>query len=99
VQAASKAAMEAFENKEFDAVEVVYSEFKNAATQRFVAEQFLPIPKVPKAAGGKKSDFIFEPAKEELIAELMPKILNTQLYKAVLRWQCQRTWCAYDCDG
>lgn len=84
VQAASKAAMQAFENKEFDAVELVYSEFKNAATQRFTAEPFLPIPKVPKAAGAKKSDFIFEPAKEQLIAELMPKILNTQLYKAVL---------------
>ncbi len=84
VQAAAKAAMKAFENKEFDAVEIVYSEFKNAATQRFVAEAFLPIPKTPKKAGAKKSDFIFEPAKEELIAELMPKILNTQLYKAVL---------------
>lgn len=84
VQAAAKAAMKAFENKEFDAVEIVYSEFKNAATQRFVAEPFLPIPKTPKKAGAKKSDFIFEPAKEELIAELMPKILNTQLYKAVL---------------
>lgn len=84
VQAAAKAAMKAFENKEFDAVEIVYSEFRNAATQRFVAEAFLPIPKTPKKAGAKKSDFIFEPAKEELIAELMPKILNTQLYKAVL---------------
>jgi F-type H+-transporting ATPase subunit gamma len=84
VQAAAKAAMKAFENKEFDAVEIVYSEFKNAATQRFVADPFLPIPKTPKKAGAKKSDFIFEPAKEELIAELMPKILNTQLYKAVL---------------
>jgi F-type H+-transporting ATPase subunit gamma len=84
VQAAAQAAMKAFENKEFDAVEIVYSEFRNAATQRFAAEQFLPIPKVPAKAGGKKSDFIFEPAKEELIAELMPKILNTQLYKAVL---------------
>lgn len=84
VQAAAQAAMKAFENKEFDAVEIVYSEFKNAATQRFVAEAFLPIPKAPKQSGAKKSDFIFEPAKEELIAELMPKILNTQLYKAVL---------------
>ena len=84
VQAAAQAAMKAFENKEFDAVELIYSEFKNAATQRFTAEPFLPIPKVAQKAGGKKSDFIFEPAKEELIAELMPKILNTQLYKAVL---------------
>lgn len=84
VQAAAQAAMKAFENKEFDAVEIVYSEFKNAATQAFTAEQFLPIPKVAKAYNQKKSDFIFEPAKEQLIAELMPKILNTQLFKAVL---------------
>ncbi|MGI8950403.1 MAG: ATP synthase F1 subunit gamma [Chitinophagaceae bacterium] len=84
VQTAAQAAMKAFENKEVDAVEIVYSEFKNAATQRFASEQFLPIPKVQKKAGVKKVDFIFEPAKEILIAELMPKILNTQLYKAVL---------------
>jgi F-type H+-transporting ATPase subunit gamma len=84
VQSAAQAAMKAFENKEFDAIELVYSEFKNAATQRFAAEQFLPIPKVEKKAGAKKADFIFEPAKEQLVAELMPKILNTQLYKAVL---------------
>lgn len=84
VQAVSKAAVEAFANREFDAVELVYSEFKNAATQKYVVEQFLPIPKVQKKAGAKKADFIFEPNMEELIAELMPKILNTQLYKAVL---------------
>ncbi len=84
VQTCAQAAVKAFENKEFDAVDIVYSEFKNAATQRFVAEQFLPIPKIENKAGVKKSDFIFEPDKDELIAELMPKILNTQLYKAVL---------------
>ena len=84
VQACAQAAVKAFVNKEFDAVEIVYSEFRNAATQRFVVERFLPIPKVEKKAGAANSDFIFEPAKEELIAELMPKILNTQLYKAVL---------------
>ena len=75
---------EAFQNKEFDAVEVVYSEFKNAATQRFVVERFLPIPKAQKQRSNVKADFIFDPNKEELIAELMPKILNTQLFKAVL---------------
>lgn len=84
VQAAAQAAMKAFESKEFDAVEIIYSEFKNAATQQYKAEQFLPIPKVTNSTSSKKSDFIFEPAKEELIAELMPKILNTQLFKAVL---------------
>ena len=84
VQAAAQAAITAFENKEFDAVDIIYSEFKNAATQRLHSEQFLPIPKVAKKEGAKKADFIFEPDKDILIAELMPKILNTQLYKAVL---------------
>jgi F-type H+-transporting ATPase subunit gamma len=74
----------------FGAVQIcaqaVYSEFKNAATQVYIAEPFLPIPKnkAEKGSQSKKSDFIFEPEKDQLIAELMPKILNTQLYKAVL---------------
>jgi F-type H+-transporting ATPase subunit gamma len=84
VQAVAQAAVKAFEAKEFDVIELVYSEFRNAAMLRFALERFLPIPKVEKKEGAKKSDFIFEPAKEELIAELMPKILNTQLYKAIL---------------
>jgi F-type H+-transporting ATPase subunit gamma len=84
VQAAAQAAVKAFEAREFDVVELVYSEFKNAATQVFTLERFLPIPKVEKKPGTANIDFIFEPAKEELVAELMPKILNTQLFKAVL---------------
>ncbi len=84
VQTAAKHAMDAFANKEIDAVELIYSEFKNAATQSFVAEQFLPVSKVAKTEGQKNADFIFEPDKNVLIAELMPKILNTQLFKATL---------------
>jgi F-type H+-transporting ATPase subunit gamma len=86
VQQASASAMEAFVKGEFDVVELVYSQFKNAATQQFKLERFLPIPKVVNKEGAAKtkSDFIFEPGKEELVTELMPKILNTQLFKAVL---------------
>ncbi len=80
----SKFAMEAFENGEYDVVDLVYSEFKNAATQKFVIEQFLPIKKTEKKKGQAKADFIFEPDKTTLIEELMPKILNTQLFKAIL---------------
>ena len=76
--------MKAYEDKEFDAIDIVYSQFKNAATQIFTHERFLPIPKVEKKSGAKKADFIFDPEKAELVTELMPKILNTQLYKAVL---------------
>lgn len=86
VQVCAQAAITAFKNREFDAVEIVYSEFRNAATQRFIAEPFLPIPKNDKEKkdGARKADFIFEPQKDQLIAELMPKILNTQLFKSVL---------------
>lgn len=84
VQQLSEAAMKAFSEKEFDVVEIVYSQFKNAATQAFEVERFLPIPKVEKKAGATKADFIFDPSREELVAELMPKILNTQLFKAIL---------------
>jgi len=86
VQSMSKAIMQAFTNGEFDVVELVYSEFKNAASQLFRTERFLPVAKTPKVTSGKqkKADFLFDPEKESLISELMPKILNTQLYKAVL---------------
>ncbi|ASZ09755.1 ATP synthase F1 subunit gamma [Chitinophaga pendula] len=88
VKEAAAVALEGFVKGQYDAVEIVYSQFKNAATQFFVSEQFLPIAKVePTAADNKKAikaDFIFEPEKETLIAELMPKILNTQFFKAIL---------------
>ena len=84
VASASKLVMDMFAKGEIDAVELVYSEFKNAATQKFTVEQFLPVQKTEKKKGEVKADFIFEPDKNTLIEELMPKILNTQLYKAIL---------------
>ncbi len=77
-------AQEAFLKKEYDSVEIIYSQFKNAATQIFASEPYLPIPKVEQKSGGKKVDFLFEPSMEILLKELMPKILNTQVYKAIL---------------
>ena len=84
VRAAAIYAQEAFLNKEYDRVELIYSQFKNAATQVIVSEPYLPIPKVEKTEGSKSIDFIYEPSQETLVRELMPKILNTQVYKAVL---------------
>jgi F-type H+-transporting ATPase subunit gamma len=84
VREAAQYAQQAFLNGEYDRVELVYSQFRNAATQKFVAEPFLPIPRVAKIEGGKETDFIYEPNRETLLLELMPKILNTQVYKAVL---------------
>lgn len=86
VRSAAVYAQEAFLKKEYDRVEIVYSKFKNAATQFFVAEPYLPIPRVEATedAPANKADYIFEPDEETLIKELMPKILNTQVYKALL---------------
>ncbi len=84
VQTAAKYAMNAFANGEVDKVELIFSEFKNAATQEYIAEQFLPVQKAAATASKVNADFIYEPSKEVLVTELMPKILNTQLFKAVL---------------
>lgn len=84
VRQAAVYAQNAFLNKEFDRVEIVYSQFKNAATQVFISEPYLPIPKVENTGSNKNNDFIFEPSMETLLQDLMPKILNTQVFKAVL---------------
>lgn len=93
IKRAASIALDGFTNGTYDAVEIVYSQFRNAATQAFVTEPFLPIVKVERkedkdvAKKDKKSFrpwYIFEPEKEVLVAELMPKILNTQFFKAIL---------------
>jgi F-type H+-transporting ATPase subunit gamma len=79
----AQAAMDAFLHKSFDKVVVVYNSFVNAATQSVKVEQLLPI--VPAAQEGKQSaDYIFEPSKEEIVEELIPKSLKIQLFKALL---------------
>lgn len=84
VREAAIYAQQAFLEKKYDRVEIIYSQFRNAAVQNFVCEPYLPIPKVVNAEGAKNADFIFEPSKEVLVEELMPKILNTQVFKAIL---------------
>jgi len=84
VKKAAEYARKAYLDGRYDKVELVYSQFKNAATQEFICEGHLPIPKIENEGEVVKSDFIFEPSKEVLIDELMPKILNTQVFKAVL---------------
>lgn len=93
VQEASQYAREEFINGKIDKVEIIYSKFVNAVLQEFKVEPFLPIPKNQEEPEQNKkeenksernADFIFEPDQKSLVEELMPKILNTQLYKAIL---------------
>lgn len=75
--------MQLFADKKYDRIELVYNQFKNAATQIVMKEQFLPIVSQASQASNTSTDYIFEPSKEEIILELIPKMLKTQLYKAV----------------
>ncbi|HKK11917.1 MAG TPA: ATP synthase F1 subunit gamma [Flavobacteriaceae bacterium] len=74
--------MEKFVSGELDKIEIVYNKFKNAATQEIMAEQFLPIVPVDDTVNSNL-DYIFEPSKAEIVKELIPKSLKTQLYKSV----------------
>ncbi len=76
--------MEAFKNKEFDEVRLVYNHFKNAANQDVLNEAFLPISIDTSQEVETSVDYIFEPNKVEILMELIPKTLKTQLYKALL---------------
>jgi len=71
-----------FTSGAYDRIELVYNKFKNAATQIIMTEQFLPIVPV-EGAVLTATDYTFEPSKIEIIAELIPKSLKTQLYKGI----------------
>ena len=74
--------MEQFTVGNYDKIELVYNKFKNAATQIVMTEQFLPIVSLEGDAASA-ADYIFEPSKVEIVKQLIPKSLKTQLYKAI----------------
>ena len=82
VSAIAQMLMDKFVSGEFDKIEIVYNKFKNAATQEVITEQFLPIVPVEKDTN-VNLDYIFEPSKLEIVEELIPKSLKTQLFKAI----------------
>ena len=76
--------MESFVNKQFDKVVLVYNQFKNAAIQIVLDEQFLPIIATQTEGKTTSVDYIFEPSKEFIVSDLIPRSLKTQFYKALL---------------
>lgn len=77
--------MAAFASKEFDKVVLVYNQFKNAAVQITTTEQFLPVEQKALTSTTKTTgDYIFEPNKEFIVNDLIPRSLKTQFYKAIL---------------
>jgi F-type H+-transporting ATPase subunit gamma len=77
--------LEQYKAGKFDVVEIVYNQFKNAATQILTNDQFLPIDaSTMSAVSGKKNDYLFEPSKVEILEELIPRILKTQVFRSML---------------
>lgn len=76
--------MKVFVDGSYDRVELVYNQFKNAAVQVQACEQFLPVEMEGKEAQNTHYDFIYEPSKEYIIKELIPRSLKIQFYKALL---------------
>lgn len=72
-----------FLSGEYDRIEIIYNQFKNAATQIVQTEQFLPLAPIKSDVAVSAGDYIFEPSKEEIVLTLIPKSLKTQLYKGI----------------
>ena len=93
VTSITEAIMAGFKKGDFDKVEVVYNQFKNAVVQILTTEQLLPLPKTAIVQAAKSEntkvaktqiDYIIEPSEKEIVEELIPKSIKIQLYKAVL---------------
>jgi F-type H+-transporting ATPase subunit gamma len=77
--------MNSFTSKEYDRVELVYNQFKNAAVQKLTNEVFLPVETVSEGkVKTTPTDYIYEPSQEGIVQELVPKTLKIQFYKAIL---------------
>lgn len=81
----TEAVMAGFEKGEYDRVELVYNQFRNAAVQILTTEQLLPVPKSDHAIlSASQTDYVLEPSQEEIVEQLIPKSIKTQVFKAVL---------------
>jgi F-type H+-transporting ATPase subunit gamma len=78
--------MQLFVTRQFNRILLIYNEFKNAAVQKVTEEQFLPVPRREKEENTKEliANYLFEPSKEFILKELIPRSLKVGFYKAVL---------------
>jgi F-type H+-transporting ATPase subunit gamma len=75
-----------FSKGEYDEVRLIYNHFKNAATQEVRVEKMLPveIERFETSDQKTQNDYIFEPNKTDILYDLVPRAIKTQLYKACL---------------
>jgi len=84
----SNSLIESFISEKFDKIEVVYNEFKSVIQQNLLVEQLLPFekPTIKKEEKHIKSlvDFIYEPNPKEIVNEIIPKHINTKIWRILL---------------
>lgn len=76
--------LEKYLNGTYSRIEVVYNKFKNAATQIVTNEILLPVTMKKSDTKTSNNDYIFEPNKVEILEELIPRTIKTQLYRSLL---------------
>jgi len=80
--------MDSYAHGDYDHVELVYNQFKNAAVQNLVNEQFLPVkpikPEVSKSKSASNLSYLFEPSMQEIVVTIIPQSLKIQFFKAIL---------------
>jgi len=80
----AEAAMDEFTNGRVSSVYLVYNEFKSIISQRVVIERLLPIPKLEIEPGTQQADYLFEPGPEQILGSLLPRHVETQVWRALL---------------
>ena len=83
VEAVAQSMMQDFEDEKYDSIYLVYNKFKNAATQIVMTEKFLPLVQEGEGQQDTNMDYTFEPSEAEIVEQLIPKALKTQLFKAI----------------
>jgi F-type H+-transporting ATPase subunit gamma len=85
VSAIAEGLMARFTSGEYDRVDIVYNQFRSAAMQRLIVEQFLPVPPLVSDQAQKfQTDYIFEPDKHRIVTGLIPRSLKIQFFKDLL---------------
>ncbi len=79
-----KIIIEKFENKEFDICTIFYNKFKNVITQIPQEQQIIPLKSYDTEGNSSKDNYEFEPEEDEILSNLLPKNISTQIFKAML---------------
>ena len=79
-----KIVIEKFEKKEFDICTIFYNQFKNVITQIPQEQQIIPLNTSEKAENSSEDNYEFEPEEDEILSNLLPKNISTQIFKAML---------------